>query len=80
MLAKYTVVRVVRLLRPIDDYDGWLLNQRPPKIEDTGYIVDILQAPNLPIRYLVESSAADGTDIWLSEFEVDELESMQQQE
>jgi hypothetical protein len=74
MLAEYTEVHVVQLLRPIDDYDGWLVNRRPPRIGDSGYIVGILRAPNLPIRYVVESSASDGTDIWLSESDADELE------
>jgi hypothetical protein len=74
MLKEYELVRVVRLLRPIDDYDGWRVNRRPPRIGDTGYVVDVLQVSNLPIRYVVESSAPDGTSIWLSEFGADELE------
>ena len=74
MLPEYAEVRIVRLLRPIEDYDGWGCNQRPPQVGDTGTIVDILHVPALPTRYIVEKSAADGSDIWLSDFQADELE------
>jgi protein-S-isoprenylcysteine O-methyltransferase Ste14 len=77
LLKQYSVVRVVKLLRPIDDYDGWKINKRPPEIGDTGAIVEILKAPNLPIHYVVESVSASGTTIWLNDFESGEIELVQ---
>jgi hypothetical protein len=76
-LAVFSLVRVVKLLQPIEDYDGWGINQRPPQLDDIGTILDILTVPDLFDRYIVESSSDDGQTIfWLCEFEVDELESM----
>lgn len=74
MFEEFSTVRVVKLCRPMADYDGWSINQRPPQVGDVGCIIDILRAPNLPIHYVVELSGADGIDIWLSEFEASELE------
>jgi hypothetical protein len=75
-LAVFSLVRVVKLLQPIEDYDGWGINQRPPQLDDIGTILDLLTVPDLPDRYIVESSSEDGQTIWLCEFEADELESM----
>ena len=75
-LAVFNLVRVVKLLQSIEDYDGWGINQRPPQLDDIGTILDILTVPDLPDRYIVESSSDDGKTIWLCEFEADELESM----
>jgi hypothetical protein len=73
-LKLYDVVRVIRVLRPAEDYDGWLINQRSPQVGDIGTFVELLQAPNLPDHYVVECSASDGTDIWVGEFLIDEIE------
>lgn len=70
----YRKVRVTQVMRSAEEYDGWLLNQRAPRIGDTGYVVDILQAVGLPDHYLVEASQPDGITVWLSEFTMDELE------
>jgi hypothetical protein len=75
-LVVFSLVRVVKLLQPIEDYDGWGVNQRPPQLDDIGTILDLLTVPDLPDRYIVESSSEDGQTIWLCEFEADELESM----
>ena len=70
------MVRIVKLLRQPDDYDGWGLNKHSPQIGDTGYIVEILQASGLPNNYIVECSRRDGTTVWLGEFLAEELESV----
>ena len=72
---QYGIVRVRQLLRPPESYDGWQVNQRPPRIGDTGTIVDVLQAPGSPDSYVVESSGADGITVWLGDFTAEELEA-----
>lgn len=77
MFQLYSVVRVKRLLHPEINRDGWKINQRSPEIGDTGTIVEILHAPNLPIHYVVEcANKGNGTSIWVSEFEADEIEAV----
>ena len=56
MLTQYCPYRPVAA--PLDMYDGWCLNRRSPRIGDMGTIVNILQAPGLPRKYVVESSRA----------------------
>ncbi len=75
-LKQYGLVRVRQLLHAPEHYDGWRLNQRPPRVGDKGCIVDILQAPGLPDCYVVECSGADGIDIWLADFNKEELEAL----
>ena len=74
-LRQYTRVRVCRLLKPPEAYNSWGINQRPPRVGDTGYIVEILMAQGLPECYVVESSGPDGIDIWLGDFSDEELEA-----
>lgn len=76
-LQQYGMVRVRKLLKPPNEYDGWRLNRRPPSLGDVGCIVEILQAPGLPDSYIVESSGADGVTIWLGDFCEDELEPLE---
>ncbi len=73
-LKQYGTVRVRQLLHAPEHYDAWRLNQRPPRIGDKGCIVDVLQAPGLPNRFIVECSGSDGVAIWLAEFSPEELE------
>ncbi len=70
------MVRVVRLLHPAEEYDGWRVNKRNPQIGDTGTIVEILHAPNLPDKYVVEAVEPDGNTTWLGDFDADEIEPM----
>ena len=72
-LKEYSVVRVRQLLHPPEHYDGWRVNKRPPQVGDEGTIVDILHAPDLPDRYVVESSGQDGVTVWLCDFSSEEL-------
>jgi hypothetical protein len=72
-LRQYDMVRIRRLLRSPDSYDGWRINRRPPRIGDVGAIVEISQAPGLPDHYVVENSGPDGITIWLGEFDGEEL-------
>lgn len=74
MFDKYDVVRVVRLLRPLLDYDDWKVNKQNPKIGDIGTVVEILQASNQPPRFVVEAMDAEGITLWLSDFLSAELE------
>ncbi len=73
-LRLYERVRVVRLLRPPEHYDGWRINQRPPAVGDVGYLIDVLQAPGVPDGYVVEAAGPDGVDIWLGDFLAEEIE------
>lgn len=73
-LRQYEVVRVVRLLRDAQHYDGWRFNKRPPRVGDTGTIVDILHLVGSPENYVVEASLPDGTTLWPGDFSADELE------
>lgn len=70
----YSTVRIRRLVAPAEAYDGWRMNQRPPRAGDEGTLIDVLHAPGLPDRYVVESSAPDGTTVWLADFAAEELE------
>lgn len=75
-LEQYGLVRIRQLLRCPAEYDGWRVNQRPPRIGDVGSLLDILHAPGLPDRYVVESSDADGVTVWLGDFAAEELEPL----
>lgn len=70
-------VRIVKLESSSERYDGWRINQRPPRVGDVGAIVDVLHAPGLPDRYVVESTDSEnGAAIWLGDFAEVELEPM----
>jgi hypothetical protein len=43
-------------------------------VGDIGIIVDILEAPDGTIGFVVERSGPDGVSIWLSDFTEEELE------
>jgi hypothetical protein len=72
-LKQYGIVRVVQLLHPLNTYDSWRINKRIPQVGDTGAIVEILQAPNLPDKYVVEAVMPDGVPLWLCDFDADEI-------
>jgi hypothetical protein len=73
-LIQYETVRVRKIQYPDDDYNAWKVNKRKPQAGDTGILIDVLKSVNLPPRYVVESSGDDGVTIFLSEFDVDEIE------
>ncbi len=75
-LQQYSMVRIVKLSNEANSYDGWKVNVRSPAIGDVGTLLDILTAPNLPNRYVVECVADDGMTIWLGDFREDELEDV----
>jgi hypothetical protein len=79
-LEQYGLVRIRQLLRPAAEYDGWGVNQRPPRVGDSGTLLNILHAPELPDRYVVESSGPDGATVWLGDFAAEELESLAKDE
>ncbi len=73
-LRHYGLVRVRRLLNAPETYDGWRVNQRPPRAGDVGTLLDVLTAPGHPDRYVVECSGEDGVSIWLADFLAEEIE------
>ncbi len=75
-LRQYGLFRIRKLVRPAAEYDGWRVNQRPPAVGDMGALFDILTAPGLPDRYVVESSGPDGITVWLGDFAAEELEPL----
>ena len=72
-LRQYKLVRIRQLLHSPEEYDGWRINQRPPRVGDIGTIVDIIHVPGLPVDYVVEACMSDGTTLWLSDFLEEEL-------
>lgn len=75
-LELYCLVRIVKLLRPSDQYDPWQLNVSCPQIGNIGTLVDTLEAPNLSRKFIVESCDSQGYTIWLSEFDAEELQKL----
>jgi hypothetical protein len=68
-------VQVCTLVQGETSYNGWGINKRSPQIGDIGYLMDILQAPSLPDKFVVEmSDSSDGTVIWLSALFREEFE------
>jgi hypothetical protein len=78
-LELYGLVRIRQLLQLAAEYDGWRVNQRPPQVGEVGTVLDILHAPGLPDRYVVESSGADGVTVWLGDFAAEELDPVCEQ-
>lgn len=74
LFKEYELVRVRRQIQSGEDLDGWRLNQRSPAPGDVGTLLDILTAPGLPNKYVVECSGRDGISVWLADFFEEELE------
>jgi hypothetical protein len=74
---EYEPVRVRQLIQPVEDLDGWRLNQRAPAPGDVGTLLNILTVPGLPNKYVVECSGNDGVSVWLADFFEDEIERVQ---
>lgn len=72
-LKQYDIVRVVQMFHPFEAYNGWYANHRTPQVGDIGTIVEILRAPNLPDKYVVEAVEPDGATLWLCDFDIDEI-------
>jgi hypothetical protein len=77
-LKQYSIVRIVKMIRSPNEYDDWGFNQRDPQIGDAGVLIDMLHAPNLPDKYVVENTGKDGAPIWMSDFFADEIETVEQ--
>ena len=73
-LRQYEQVHIRHLTRAPEAYDGWGVNRRAPRVGEYGTLVDVLRTPGAPDSYVVESSAPDGTTLWLGDFTADELE------
>ncbi len=74
VLKPFVCVRVRCVLHDARSYDGWRINQRPPQVGDYGTVLDVLSAPNLPDKYVVESCLPDGSSLWLADFFAEEIE------
>ncbi len=73
----YERVRIRKLIQVEADYDGWRVNKRDPQEGDIGWLIDVLHAPNLPDKYVVEKTdPLTGETIWLADFYGEELESI----
>lgn len=72
-LKPFVCVRVRKLLYEAQAYDGWGVNQRPPQVGDDGVVLEVLRAPGLPDKYLVESGLPGGR-LWLSDFCAEEID------
>ena len=44
------LVRIAKLLRAPEEYDGWKVNQRAPVVGDVGALLDIVHGPGLEDR------------------------------
>lgn len=75
-LQHHHLARIVQLRHALEEYDGWRLNHRPPHVGEVGIIVDILEAPGLRKKYVLECSASDGTTIWLGDFDAEEIDAV----
>lgn len=73
-LKPFVCVRVRYLRNEGSSHDGWRVNQRPPQVGDCGTVLDVLSAPNLPNKYVVESSLPDASSLWLADFFAEEIE------
>ncbi len=74
-LKLYSQVKVVRLIQAPEDYDGWKLNQRNPEVGDTGTYIELLEAPGIPSKYVVEMADPNSPNsIWLSDFHEEEIQ------
>ena len=71
---QYGLVRVRKLLRAADQYDGWEVAKRAPRVGDVGTVLDILERPDVPTGYVVECLDGDPSPEWLSIFSAEELE------
>lgn len=73
-LGPFQLVRVRQLLEHKHQQDGWKVNQRQPRVDDVGVIVEVLSAPGCADRYVVECVDQDGASIWLGDLAAEELE------
>jgi hypothetical protein len=71
MLVEYSIVKVVKLLKPSRDFSGSKNVSRPPQIGDIGTIVHVHDPSKACI---VEMSDEKGMTIWLADFVAEELE------
>jgi hypothetical protein len=73
-LEPYATVRIRQLTQPLEDYDPWRVNVRPPHVGETGTLIEVLTADGLPNKYVVERCDSDGIDEWLCDFWAEEIE------
>jgi hypothetical protein len=73
MLVEYSIVKVIKLLKPNRDFSGSENISRAPQIGDTGTIVHVYDPSKACI---VEMVGAGGLTIWLADFESEELEAL----
>ena len=74
MLRELDPVRVVSLRDPPTQHLAVAGAQRPPRLGDTGTVVQLLRPGDPSTTYLVEAVTGEGETIWLGEFTREELE------
>jgi hypothetical protein len=71
MFAEYDIVKVVNLNDFNRPYSGSKNISRPPQVGNAGTIVHVLEANK---AFIIEMVGANGSTVWLADFEADELE------
>ena len=71
-MKPYDVVQIAKLGSQARS-DAWKINERAPRVGDSGTIVEVNQMEGQPDSYIVECVDEDGHTVWLAEFSSDEL-------
>ena len=76
-LTEFQTVQIKALLREDSSYDPFGINERAPRVGDTGIVVDVRAQSDVPPEYTVECGRPDGTSAWIADFVEEELEAME---
>jgi len=81
VFPEYSSVGIRQLLRPVETYDGYRINSRPPKVGDGGTVVDVMGSPGVPDSYVyivecTECVKPGGAPMRLGEFTEVELQPL----
>jgi hypothetical protein len=72
---KLQMVKIKALLRENSAYDPIGINERAPRVGDTGTVVDVQVRSGGQPEYTVECGRPDGTCAWIADFVEEELEA-----
>lgn len=72
-MKEFDNVIVVQLLQPDRHYDGTATVMRPPRVGDTGTIVNVDTVDGEDTGYMVENVDVEGNTIWLADFLPNEI-------
>lgn len=68
----FQLVRVTKLRASPEQYDGWKLNQRAPRLGDVGTVVEV--SGGTEERFVVECAGPTGVPEWRGELSAEELQ------